>query len=150
MISKKAKYALKALQYLAQKCSKEPVLISEIAGKEKIPQKFLEAILLELKNKGILQSKKGKRGGYFLARPSAQIKISDLLRALEGPLAPLPCLSRTTAHATCEDCIDENTCGIKKVMQEAYAAQIGHLENTTLRDLVDFCDQVNIAPTYQI
>jgi Rrf2 family protein len=149
MITKKTKYALKALQYLCQRCGRGPVLISEISSKERIPKKFLELILLELKNVGILQSKKGKQGGYFLAKPSAEVRMSEILRALEGPLAPMPCLSKTE-HAPCDDCLDENTCAIKKIFKEAYEAQIQHLEKSTLKDLSDFCDQANRVPTYQI
>jgi Rrf2 family protein len=136
MISKKTKYALKALEYLAQKCTSEPVLISEIAAKERIPQKFLEAILLEMKNDGILQSKKGKKGGYFLARPAKEITLGEVMRLLEGPLAPLPCVSQT-AYKRCDECIDENTCGIRMVMRDVRDATAKILDQTTLADVVE-------------
>ena len=90
MLSKKSKYALKALIVLAKEYGQGPVLISDIAQREDIPRKFLELILLELKNQGILQSKKGKGGGYFLGRPPHQVSVGHVIRVLEGPLAPLP------------------------------------------------------------
>lgn len=136
MISKKTKYALNALQYLAQKCDTAPVLISEIASKEKIPQKFLEAILLELKNNGILDSKKGKKGGYFLARPANQIVLGEVMRVMEGPIALLPCVSQT-AYKRCDECVDENTCGIRMVMQEVREATAKILDQTTLAHVVE-------------
>lgn len=136
MISKKTKYALKGLQYLAQRYAQGPILISEISEKERIPKKFLEAILLELKNKGILQSKKGKLGGYFLARSPKQINLGEVMRVLEGPLAPLPCVSQTV-YARCEECVDENLCGIRMVMKEVRDATAAILDKTTLADVVE-------------
>src|SRR3989338_475506 len=112
MISNKTKYALKALVALAEDyVDNQPTLISDLARKEHVPKKFLELILLELKNRGILQSKKGKGGGYFLAKTPDDIKLGTVMRILEGPLAPLPCLSKT-AYKKCDDCEDESTCNI--------------------------------------
>lgn len=136
MITKKTKYALKALAYLTHESDHgKPVLISELAANEKIPKKFLEAILLELKNKGVLQSKKGKGGGYALAKKPEKIDLITVMRILEGPLAPLPCLSQT-AHAKCDECDNEVTCGIRSMMKSVYEAQIQVLEKLTLKDLM--------------
>lgn len=141
MISKKTKYALKALILLARKGTEKPVLISEIADEEKIPKKFLEAILLELKNKDMLQSRKGKGGGYLLGKPPEQIKLGAVMRALDGPIAPLPCLSKT-AYKKCDECEDEKTCGIRLIMKEVYEANIKILDGTSLTDILDRTDCV--------
>jgi len=135
MLSKKTKYALKAMMVLAKEYGQGPVLISEIARREVVPQKFLELILLELKNQGILQSKKGKGGGYFLGRPPQQISIGHVIRVLDGPLAPLPCVSRT-AYMRCSECLDERTCGIRMVMKEVRDATAKILDSTTLADML--------------
>jgi len=135
MLSKKTKYALKAMMVLAKEYGQGPVLISEIARREVVPQKFLELILLELKNQGILQSKKGKGGGYFLGRPPQQISIGHVIRVLDGPLAPLPCVSRT-AYMRCSECRDERTCGIRMVMKEVRDATAKILDSTTLADML--------------
>lgn len=129
-------YALKALQYLALNSKRGPILISELAIKERIPQKFLEAILLELKKKGFLQSRKGKLGGYSLAKLPEQIVMGEVLRVLEGPLAPLPCVSQT-AYRRCEECVDEETCGIRMMMQEVRDATAKVLDGTTLADVLE-------------
>lgn len=150
MISKKTKYALKALEELAHCSEREcPVLISTLAKKGRIPLKFLEAILLELKNNGILQSKKGKGGGYFLAKKPAQIKLSAVLRILEGPLAPLPCLSQT-AYEKCKECEDEAACAIRLTMKEVYEKTVDFLEETTLEDMLDRARSAEASVTYSI
>ena len=135
MLSNKSKYALKALLFLAAKheSGHGPVLISELAKKEKIPQKFLEFILLGLKNKGILSSKKGKGGGYFLNRSPERITFGEIIRALDGPIAAVPCASQTS-YRKCDDCIDEKTCGIRMVMKEARDATSKVLDGITLAD----------------
>src|SRR3989338_8518123 len=127
MLSKKSKYALRALLALARRPSEGPVLISELAEQEGIPKKFLEQILLELKNNGILQSKKGKGGGYFLGKKPEAISLGEVIRILEGPLAPLPCVSRR-AHRTCDECVDERICGVRAVMQEVRDATASILD----------------------
>src|SRR3990167_5861770 len=110
MITKRTKYALKALEELAHNYpSARPLFISALAKTGRIPKKFLELILLDLKNKRILDSKKGKGGGYLLAKRPDQIKLGEVLRILEGPLAPLPCLS-VTAYRKCDECTNEATC----------------------------------------
>ena len=135
MLSKKTKYGLRALLALARKRSQEPVQISDLAEKEGIPKKFLELILLELKNKGILQSKKGKGGGYFLGKKPETITLGNVIRSLEGPLAPLPCVSQM-AHRKCDECGDERSCGIRAVMQDVRDATAKILDGTSLADLI--------------
>jgi Rrf2 family protein len=115
MISQKSKYALRALLILARESGNGPVLISDIARRGGIPKKYLEQILLALKNTGILTSRKGRGGGYALGRSPSEITFADVLRLLDGPLAPVPCVS-LTAHRKCDDCEDEETCEIRKVM----------------------------------
>lgn len=135
MLSHKAKYALKALIVLGSEYGKGPVLISEIARREDIPQKFLELILLELKNQGILHSKKGKGGGYALAKSPSNVTVGHVLRVIDGPLALLPCVSRT-AYQRCDECPDELTCGVRMVMQEVREATAKILDSTTLEDVL--------------
>ena len=150
MISKKTKYALKALDILADEYSSGwPVLIQELAQRGKAPKKFLELILLELKNNGILQSKMGKGGGYFLAKNPGAINLGSVLRILEGPLAPLPCLSKT-AYRKCDECVDENTCSVRMVMKNVYEAQLQILEHTTLQDMIETNHALQGAETYVI
>jgi len=121
---------------LAREQGNGPTLISDISATESIPHKFLELILLDLKRKGILQSKKGKGGGYTLGRPPSLITVGEVIRALDGPLALLPCVSNT-AYQRCEECVDELTCGIRHVMKEVRDATATILDGTTLEDLVD-------------
>src|SRR3990167_6075561 len=133
MLSQKTRYALKALMLLAdsERQKKGPVLISELANKGNMPQKFLEAILLELKIQGILRSKKGKGGGYSLGRPPEDIKFGGVIRALEGPLALLPCVSQT-AYKKCDECLDEETCGIRALFKEVRDATAAILDSASL------------------
>lgn len=134
MITMKTKYALKALAVLARAEGGEPMLIGEIADREKLPKKFLELILRELKQHGILDSRKGRGGGYLLAKRPEQITLAQIIRILDGPIAPVPCLS-LTAYRRCEGCVDENTCGIRLVLKDVHRAQLDILEKTTLADL---------------
>lgn len=134
MLSSKAKYGLKAMVHLARREGEGSVLISDIAEAERIPKKFLDAILLDLKNHGFLASKKGKGGGYTLARPAARIRVGDVVRVLDGPLAPVPCVSRT-AYRRCVDCEDEGACVIRAVMQDVRDAISNILDNTSLADM---------------
>src|SRR5690554_3212294 len=136
MLSKKTKYGLKALTYMARKESKNPVLISEIAEEENISKKFLEIILLQLKNSGFLGSKKGKGGGYYLIREPKDISVAALIRILEGPIAMLPCVS-LNFYEKCEDCKDEQTCSISILMMEVRDSTLKILENKTLQDLTN-------------
>lgn len=136
MLSSKAKYGLKAMVYLARHEGLGPVLIADIAESERIPKKFLDAILLEMKNSGLLSSKKGKGGGYILARPASRIMVADIVRVLDGPLAPVPCVSRT-AYRRCDDCVDEAACAVRAVMQDVRDAIAAILDNTTLEAMAN-------------
>ncbi len=134
MLSKKTKYGLKALTYIAKKDDKSPVLISEIAEKENISRKFLETILLLLKNTGFLASKMGKGGGYYLIKDPKEVTLAALIRILEGPIAMLPCVS-LNFYEKCADCPDEETCSLHKLMIEVRDNTLNVLENKTLHDL---------------
>ncbi len=135
MITKKAKYGLKALLLLARKHEKGPILAAEIAKSESIPRQFLELILLELKKHGLLGSKKGKGGGYFLARDPASITLGHVLRCIDGPIALVPCAS-LTAYRRCDDCAEEATCGIRIVMVEVRDEMGRILDGTSLADVL--------------
>jgi Rrf2 family protein len=135
MISKKTKYGLQALLILAREYGRGPILIAELAERDRIPKKFLESILLQLKNAGILGSRKGKGGGYFLARDPSQITMGRAVRVLEGPLAPVPCVSET-AYQKCQECDDEASCGIRLVMKDVRDAIADILDHTTLQEVV--------------
>ncbi|MBF0332290.1 MAG: Rrf2 family transcriptional regulator [Alphaproteobacteria bacterium] len=134
MLASKAKYGLKAMVHLARKEGEGSVLIAEIAEKERLPKKFLDTILLELKNNGLLNSKKGKGGGYCLARPADRISVGDIIRVLDGPLAPVPCVSRLS-YKRCDDCVDETACAVRSVMQDVRDAIAQILDNTTLAQM---------------
>lgn len=135
MLSKKAQYALKALSFLASCKNEAPVLITEIAEKKHIPLKFLESILLELKKAGILESKKGKGGGYFLRKSPDAVSLAAVIRIIDGPIAMLPCVSMFFYHR-CDDC-DEANCHLNSVFSEARAATLSVLEKRTLLDIQD-------------
>lgn len=133
MISQKAKYALKALLALARSGRDKTLLISEIAENENIPKKFLEQILLDLKHHGIVMSKRGKSGGYQLLKDPGAISYGEVLRIIEGPIAPLPCLSRM-AYRRCEDCPDEETCEVRRVFARVADATRKALDGTAFAD----------------
>lgn len=135
MLSKKAKYALKALEYMAAQRTTEPMRISEIAGSQGIPQKFLEAILLELRKDGLLRSKLGKNGGYFLNKAPGEIKLGHLIRLLDGPIALVPCVS-FKAYAPCDECTDEATCGLRQIFGEVREATSHILDHVSLADVL--------------
>jgi Rrf2 family protein len=134
MLNKKTQYAIKALIFLAEQEPYIPVLISDISSKKKIPLKFLENILLELKKEGILESKKGKGGGYFLKIPANKIPIADIIRKIDGPIAMLPCAS-LYFYERCKNC-DEQNCGLHEIMIEVRDANLKILENKTVADLL--------------
>ena len=134
MLTKKSKYGLKALLALAEDTGRGPVLVSELAERQRIPKKFLEAILLDLKRHGFVQSKKGKGGGYLLSRSASTITVGQVIRVLEGPLALIPCASQTQ-YRPCEECIDEATCGVRISMLEVRDATSKILDRTTLSSL---------------
>ncbi|MEO6317010.1 MAG: Rrf2 family transcriptional regulator [Chitinophagaceae bacterium] len=133
MLSKKSQYAFKALMYLAQHTDKGPVLIAEIAKKKKIPLKFLENILLELKKAGVLESKKGKGGGYYFAVSPSQVPVAKVIRLLDGPIALLPCVS-LHFYERCKNC-DEKSCGLHDMMVNVRDVTLKVLEKRTVADL---------------
>lgn len=134
MLSKKTQYAFRALGVLVENYNKGPVLISDIARRKKIPLKFLENILLQLRKEGILESKKGKGGGYYLIHHPAKIPIARIIRVVDGPIAMLPCVS-LYFYEKCKNC-DEKHCGLHDIMIDVRDAQLGILEKKTLQDLV--------------
>jgi len=130
----KAKYGLKAVLRLAKDHGRGPWLIAELAAEEGIPKKFLELILLELKQQGVLQSKKGKGGGYFLAKHPEEISVGAVLRILDGSLAPVACVGGT-GYRPCDECKDPGACSIRLLMSEVHDAASGILDATTLDQL---------------
>lgn len=133
MLSKKAQYAIKALSYLSERYEQGPVLIGEIAEAQQIPLKFLERILLDLNKAGVLNSKKGKGGGYFLAGPPESVALARVIRVVDGPIALIPCVS-LHFYRKCEDC-DEQTCRMNVVFADVRDAVLSVLENRTLKDI---------------
>ena len=138
MISQKMKYALKALIVLAQERAGEgrALRIEEIARRSETPKRFLEHILLEIRNAEIIGSRRGRHGGYLLLRDPARVPLTDILRMIDGPMAPLPCLSRH-AYERCEDCRDETTCRIRQVFAEVFWSYLLLIESLSLADLVE-------------
>ncbi|TXE09753.1 Rrf2 family transcriptional regulator [Seonamhaeicola algicola] len=134
MLSKKTKYGLKALTFIARNEGENPVRVGEIAESENIPQKFLESILLTLRKAGLLGSKKGKHGGYYLRKEPADILMTDVMRVLEGPIAMVPCVS-LNFYEKCDDCPDEHQCSVHKLMIEVRDSTLNVFKNTTLADL---------------
>jgi Rrf2 family protein len=134
MLNKKTQYALKALMYLAEHKDDGPVLISEISVKKRIPLKFLENILLELKKDGILESKKGKGGGYYLNKAPNKIPLARIIRLIHGPIAMLPCVS-LYFYERCKNC-DEKHCGLHDIMIDVRDANLKILEKKTVADLL--------------
>src|SRR5215813_2392526 len=130
-LSKKTQYSLRALYALARSYGKGPRLIGDLSEEESIPKKFLEQILLGMKERGIVESKRGKGGGYLLARPPGEITLGSIIRMIEGPLAPLPCASET-AFRKCAECPEVDTCGTRIVMREVRDAIAAILDRTTL------------------
>lgn len=137
MLSKKTIYGLLAMMALGRRHGSGPILISDLAEADQIPRKFLEMILLSLKNAGILASRKGKGGGYYLAKAPGEITVGEVIRTLEGPLAPIPCLSvGETAYQRCPECGDEETCGIRMVMKDVRDSTASILNETTFKEVL--------------
>lgn len=143
-ISKKTKYGLQALLALSRHYGEGPVLIATVAEEEAIPIKFLELILLELRNSGVVESKKGRHGGYQLGRPPSEITMGSVIRKMEGPLAPLPCASET-AYRPCDECRDVEQCGTRIVMRRVRDAVADILDKTTLADVLQQVSAVKTA-----
>ena len=134
MLSNKSKYALKALLVLAREAGRGPVLVADLAAREGLPRKFLETILLDLKRHRVVESRKGPGGGYFLRRKPSDVTFGEVIRALDGPLAAVSCVSET-AYMPCEECLDEATCGVRLAMKKVRDATAEILDHTTLADV---------------
>ncbi len=138
-ISKRTQYGLKAMLALGRKYKQGPIMIATLATEESIPLKFLEAILLDLKGRGLLESKMGRKGGYQLNRPPSAVTIGSIIRVMEGPLAPLPCASETAFRA-CEECVDVENCATRIIMRRVRDAMSEVLDRTTLAELIKQVD----------
>ena len=149
MLTKKGKYGLKAMVHLAGLAPDELAQVAEIAKTNSISKKFLDHILTELRHAGLVYSKKGKGGGYALARPAHEIRVGAIVRALDGPLAPIPCAS-VTAFRACEDCGDLKTCSVRLIMVEARNAIANVLDRCTLADMRARSSADDRALTYHI
>ena len=145
MLTRKAKYALRALISLARAPRGSALHIADIAKAESIPQKFLERILLDLKGRGLLNSQKGQGGGYSLRLPADKISVGDIVRFTDGPLAPVSCVSQT-AYQPCTDCPDEASCAIRMVMKKARDAIADVLDQTSVADLRNQADRATPLP----
>jgi Rrf2 family protein len=135
MISKKSKYAINALVYLAKHKEDGPIIISQIAEAQNIPQKFLESILLDLKNAGVLSSKKGRGGGYYLISDPDDVNLADVMRLFDGAIAFLPCVTYKY-YERCEECKDEETCGIRDIFLEVRNETVELLKAGTLSNIL--------------
>lgn len=135
MLSKKSKYAIKALVHIASKLEEQPISVRSIATEENIPLKFLESILAELKNARILRSTKGKYGGYSLNKPPNEIHMAEVMRLFDGAIALLPCVSENF-YERCEECVDELTCGIRQVAMEIRRQTVDQLHTATLTNIL--------------
>jgi Rrf2 family protein len=142
MLSRKAQYAFRALTHLVDRYEKGPVLISEIARKKRIPLKFLENILLQLKNAGILDSKKGKGGGYFVKDHPSKTSVASVIRIVDGPIAMLPCVS-LNFYERCKNC-DERNCGLHDIMERVRDATLSVLEKRSLNDLASGSEDLSL------
>ncbi|MDC0177623.1 Rrf2 family transcriptional regulator [Polaribacter sp.] len=134
MLSKKTKYGIKALTYLARQENRTPVQIATISKSENISLKFLESILLTLRKNDFLGSKKGKGGGYYILKEPKDIQMAAVMRILEGPISMIPCVS-LNFYEKCEDCPDENACAVHKLMAQVRDSSLEIFKNTTLADL---------------
>jgi Rrf2 family protein len=143
MISQKAKYALRALVALGR-ATPHSLMIAEISRERAIPKKFLEQILLDLKRAGIVASRRGRAGGYVLLRPASEVTFGEVLRLIDGPIAPLPCLSRI-AYRKCDDCVEEGACEIRRVFSRVAAATREVLDRTSLADAIGGAPVLGLA-----
>ena len=139
MISQKAKYALRALVALARQRAGTTMMIGQISREQAIPKKFLEQILLELKRAGIVMSLRGRAGGYALLKAPEEVTFGEVLRLVDGPIAPLPCLSKI-AYRRCDDCQDETSCEVRHVFERVTLATRAVLDSTTLADALKLED----------
>ena len=149
MLTNKGKYGLKAMVHLAGVEPGALAQVADIAEINSISKKFLDHILTELRHAGLVYSKKGKGGGYALARPAHEIRVGAIVRVLDGPLAPIPCAS-VTAFRPCSDCADLKTCPVRQIMVEARNAIATVLDNRTLAELRALADPSELAAMYHI
>lgn len=137
MLTMKGKYGIKALIHLSRLQPDEMQQSAVIAEANGIPKKFLDTILSDLRNAGLIQTRKGRSGGYQLGRPADTISVAQILRVLDGPISPISCVSKT-AYQKCYDCADQETCEVRVLMLEVRDSMLSVLENRTLRDLRDY------------
>ena len=149
MLTNKGKYGLKAMVHLAGIEPGALAQVADIAEVNSISKKFLDHILTELRHAGLVYSKKGRGGGYALARPAHEIRVGAIVRALDGPLAPIPCAS-VTAFRPCEDCADLNTCAVRLIMVDARNAIANVLDNRSLAELRTLTNPSELAAIYHI
>jgi Rrf2 family protein len=145
MLSQKAKYALRALLMLAEQPEADMVMIADIAERENVPRKFLEAILVDLRKRGLLDSRRGKYGGYRLAKPAEAISFGEIIRIVDGPLAPLPCASKS-GFRPCDDCTDVNSCSVRWLMLQVRDATADILDNCSLADALKHRQTTGLLP----
>jgi len=136
MLTKKSKYGIKALIFLGKNYGAQPVQIMRIATEEQIPKKFLEQILLELRNAGLLYSVKGAKGGYSLNKDPKDIRLTQVIRLLDGPIALLPCVS-LNFYQKCDECKSEEVCGIRDTFVEVRDAMLQILNDTSIADIIE-------------
>lgn len=148
MITQKTKYALKSLMCLARLSEEEALTIEEVAQRSGAPKRFLEHILLDLRKAGYVGAKRGRSGGYFLIKKPNTVSLGELLQKIDGPIAPLPCLSRR-AYRKCDDCTDEATCQLRRVFGEVFYSYLVLIESLTLQDLLQDTGQAErlLTPT---
>jgi Rrf2 family protein len=145
----KCKYALRAMYRLTRDFENGPLLIAAISTKERIPRKFLEVILLQLKQAGLVDSRKGRNGGYLLALPAARITLGSIIRTIDGPLSPLPC-ARESADKPCAECTGKHICETRMVMREVRDAIAGILDHTTLAQVCERAPEAMEPLSYEI
>lgn len=136
MLSKRAKYALNALMELARAVEEGPISAAEIAERAHVPAKFLEAILLDLRKAGMIESRKGRSGGHLLLIPAERINAAEVFRLFDGAIALVPCATHNY-YERCDECVDEATCGIRQVFLEVRAVTVERLKDATIADLLD-------------
>ena len=136
MLSKKAQYSIYALVYLARAYDQGPVMIKEIAKNERIPKKFLESILLDLRNNGVVSSKKGRAGGYYLIKKPEEVNLADIIRLFDGALALLPCVT-FRYYEECNHCKDENKCGVRSFIKDVRDETVNILKRASLAQIIE-------------
>jgi Rrf2 family protein len=149
MLTNKGKYGLKAMVHLAGLMPGRPALVADIAAANMIPKKFLDAILGELRTAGLVHSKKGRGGGYVLAKSAAKIMVGDIVRALDGPLAPIACASKSY-YRRCDDCQNETECNVRLMMLEVRQAMANVLDHHSLADMRALSESNEVSLMYHI